>query len=319
MLQQNASFDTVTRGAIRAFGSAESPIALGALFAIMTPLSLYLAIRFGRWWWPSAVVLMGGAFATVSRTAIVMLFVSGLVVLVLRFRETWRYAPLLLIPMVVVVHFAVPGALGAMKNAFAPPGGLINEHKGLWNGPTQDEYVYRSAFPDREAEIGVGEEEAGSGRLADIGPSLELFRMKPVFGYGYGTLQPLGPDANTRIVDNQWLSSLLNVGLVGVLALAWLFIRFVRGVGTWAFQERTDDGWLLVALVASVAAFGVGMFTLDSFAFTQVTFVFFVILGLGSALALAPDPVPAPSFETSPAPARPSRIRLGRQPALSAE
>ena len=59
---------------------------------------------------------------------------------------------------------------------------------------------------------------------------------------------------------------------------------------------------MLVALVASVAAFGVGMFTLDSFSFTQVTFVFFVILGLGSALVLAPDPVPAPSFETSPAP-----------------
>jgi polysaccharide biosynthesis protein PslJ len=293
LLQQMASFEEVARGTFRAVGSAEGPIALGALFAVITPLSLYLAIRFGRWWWMSVVLLMGGAFATVSRTAVLMLAVASLVVLVLRFRESWRFAPLL-IPMVVMVHFAVPGALGAMKTAFAPPGGLINEH-------TQDEYV------------------VGSGRLADIGPSLELFSKKPVLGYGYGTLKTDGPDANARIVDNQWLFSLLNVGLVGVFALVWLFMRFIRSVGRWAFQERTDDGWLLVALVASVAAFGVGMFTLDAFAFTQVTFVFFVILALGSALALAPDPVPAPSFEASPARGLPNgRIGEARRPALSA-
>ena len=40
-----------TRGAVRALGSAEHPIALGALFVIIAPLALYLAIRFGRWWW----------------------------------------------------------------------------------------------------------------------------------------------------------------------------------------------------------------------------------------------------------------------------
>ena len=289
------TFFEMERGAFRAVGSAESPIALGALFAIMTPFALYLALRSGRWWWwASVLLLMGGSFATVSRTAMVMLFVASLVMLVLRFREAWRFAPLL-IPLVVMVHFAVPGALGSMKTAFHPPGGLINEH-------LQSDY------------------EPGSGRLADIGPSLELFQKKPVFGYGYGTLQTTGPDPNARIVDNQWLFSLLNVGLVGVVALAWLFMRFLRVVGRRAFQERTDDGWLLVALAASVAAFGVGMFTLDSFSFTQVTFVFFVILGLGSALTLTPDPVPAPSFETSPA----SRVPHGRRfeaqrPALSAE
>jgi hypothetical protein len=294
ILQQVVSFTGEERGAIRALGSAEHPIALGALFAIVAPLGLYLALRFGRWWWVSVVLLMAGVFATVSRTAFVMLVVASLVFLILRTRETWRYTPLLL-PMVVMVHFAVPGALGAMKYAFNPPGGVVQQQ-------SQDDV------------------KAGEGRVADLGPSFALFREKPVLGYGYGTLKTDGEDANARILDNQWLSSLLNIGLVGVFAIAWLFLRFIRRVGRGALRERSDEGWLLVALVSSVAAFGAGMFTFDAFAFTQVTFVFFVILALGAVLELAPDPVPLPSDEPSPAPGlRPARIRAARQPALSAE
>jgi polysaccharide biosynthesis protein PslJ len=274
LLQQTATFTGDARGTIRALGSAEHPIALGALFVIVAPLAVYLAIRFGRWWWATVVILMAGTFATVSRTAVVMMVGAIIVFLVLRFRETWRLAPLLL-PIIIVVHFMVPGALGAVKTAFAPPGGLIAEH-------SNDEVA------------------AGSGRLADIGPSLALFSEKPVLGYGYGTMQTTGPDANALILDNQWLSSLLNVGLVGVLSLVWLFTRFIRDVGRRARHEPTVDGWLLVALVASVTAFGVGMFTYDAFAFTQVTFVFFVILALGSVLVLARDPVFAPSFHPAP-------------------
>jgi hypothetical protein len=292
-LQKTAFFTGQTRGTVRALASAEHPIALGAMFVIVAPLALYLAIRFGRWWWASVVILMAGTFATVSRTAVLMMVVVTAVLLVLRFRETWRFAPLL-IPMVVVVHFMVPGALGAVKSSFSPPGGLVAEQ-------SSDKIV------------------AGSGRVADIGPSLDLFRAKPLLGYGYGTMQTSGPDTNARILDDQWLTSLLNTGLVGVFSLAWLFARFVREVGRRARQERTVDGWLLVALVASVVAFGAGMFTYDALVFTQITFVFFVILAVGSVLVLAPDPVLA-----SPEPAAerripPAPVGDARRPALSAD
>jgi O-antigen ligase len=294
LLQPTASFTGQTRGTIRALGSAEHPIALGALFVIVAPLALYLAIRFGRWWWANVVILMAGTFATVSRTAVLMAVVATLVFLVLRFRETWRFAPLL-IPMLVIVHFVVPGALGAVKYSFSPPGGLVAEQ-------SNDEIV------------------EGSGRVADIGPSLDLFRAQPILGYGYGTLQTSGPDANARILDNQWLSSLLNVGLVGVLSLLWLFTRFVREVGRRARHLRTVDGWLLVALVASVVAFAAGMFTYDAFVFTQATFVLFVILALGSVLVLAPEPVFAPSSYSAPGGrVPPVRVDDGRRPALSAD
>ncbi len=236
---------------------------------------------------------MGGTVATVSRTAAIMLFVASLVMLALRFRETWRFAPLLL-PMIVMIHFAAPGTLGALKYSFMPPGGLVAEQ-------SSDEYV------------------EGSGRIADIGPSLELFKEKPVLGYGYGTLQTSGPDANSRILDNQWLSSLLNIGLVGVFSLIWLFTRFLRGMIRSARRLRTPDGWLLVALCASVAAFAICMFTFDAFAFTQVLFVFFMLLGLGSALVFAEDPILAPQSEpASVASARRGAVRQ-RRPALSSE
>jgi hypothetical protein len=286
LLQETVSFTEESRGTIRAVGSAEHPIALAALFVIVAPLALYLALRIGWWWWPTVVILMAGTFATVSRTAVMMMVAASIVFLVLRFRETWRLAPLL-IPMLIVVHLMVPGALGAVKSALRPPGGLIAEHSNpeVGAGPGR--------HPDDDA--------AGSGRLTDIGPSLALFSEKPLLGYGYGTMQVTGPDTNARILDDQWLSSLLNVGLVGVFSLVWLFTRFIRDVGRQARHERTVDGWLLVALVASVTAFGIGMFTYDAFAFTQVTFVFFVILALGSVLVLARDPVLAPSFQPAPA------------------
>ena len=264
LIEAGSITDDTRAGDIRALGSAEHPIALGALFALAAPLALYLAIRYGRGWWVSLVIVMGGTVATVSRTAAIMLFVASLVMLALRFRETWRFAPLLL-PMIVMIHFAAPGTLGALKYSFMPPGGLVAEQ-------SSDEYV------------------EGSGRLADIGPSLELFKEKPVFGYGYGTLQTSGPDANSRILDNQWLASLLNIGLVGVFSLIWLFTRFLRGMTRSAQRLRTPDGWLLVALCASVAAFAICMFTFDAFTFTQVMFVFFMLLGLGSALVFAERP-----------------------------
>ena len=293
LVEAGSITDDTRPGNIRALGSAEHPIALGALFALAAPLALYLAIRYGRGWWVSLVIVMGGTIATVSRTAAIMLFVASLVTLALRFRETWRFAPLLL-PMVVLIHFAAPGTLGALKYAFMPPGGLVAEQ-------SNDEIV------------------EGSGRIADVGPSLELFKKKPILGYGYGTLQTSGPDANSRILDNQWLSSLLNIGLVGVFSLVWLFTRFLRGMIRSARRMRTPDGWLLVALCASVAAFAICMFTFDAFTFTQVTFVFFLLLGLGSALVFADDPILAPEPEPARAPSARRELVRQRRPALSSE
>jgi O-antigen ligase len=265
ILKATGEIETLERGArLRAFGSAQHPIAMGAAFAMTIPLALSLAIarRQARWWLAAGAVMIG-AVSTVSRTAILMIVVVGLVFLWLR-PEMKRFWPFI-VPVIVATHFALPGTLGTIKKSFFPAEGLIAQQ--------QDAAV-------------------GSGRLATLGPALrEEFVPNPLFGEGFATrvTKPNRdvPVANAPILDNQWLGILLETGVAGALSLLWLFLRFIRRMGHEAKQDPSARGWLLVGITASVAAYGVGMFTFDAFSFIQVTFLLFIVIGLGCAAFLA--------------------------------
>ena len=245
---------------LRVFGSAQHPIALSAALALLTPLAVYLRQRNGeRRWLICLALLVAGCAAGVSRTGIVMLVVVGIVFLWLRPREVRRRWPAL-IPVLIILKLVLPGTLGAIKQSFSPPGGLIAEQKSL---PGQ----------------------SGSGRVADIGPALTEWRRQPLLGQGFGTrvIDPgiRGPQAN--ILDNQWLGTLLETGAVGFFGWLWFFARVVRRFGRASREDDSARGWLFVSLAAAVCAFGVGMFTYDAFAFIQVSFLLFILVGIGSA------------------------------------
>ncbi len=76
--------------------------------------------------------------------------------------------------------------------------------------------------------------------------------------------------------------TLLELGLVGTIGWVWLLGRTVRQLSRRAREDTSPDGWLFVALAASVTAFAVGMLTFDAFSFVQVTFALFILLGLGA-------------------------------------
>ena len=249
-------------GATRALGPAEHPIALSAALVMLVPLAIYLVRTAGARWWLAFAALLLGVLATASRTGIVMLIVVAVVFLALRPRETKRLWPLL-VPLLVVTHFAVPGTLGSIKHAFLPEGGLIEQQKST--------------------EFGCD----SSGRLADIGPTLDEVSRKPFFGHGYGTRVTTGKDSNACVLDNQWLGTLLDVGLVGALAWLWLFLAVLRRLGRVAQEDRSKNGWLLVGVTASITAYAVGMATYDALGFTQVTLLLFVILALGAVSGTA--------------------------------
>lgn len=253
--------ETSRGGRLRVFGSAQHPIALGATLAVIFPLSLYLAKRSGRWiWWVPAALLVLGAFSTVSRTSVLMLAVAGLVLLALRPREMRRLVIPALIAVPLIVHLALPGTMGSLQSAFFPEGGLVAEQQ--------------EAAGQR-----------GAGRVADLGPALSEYAETPLVGQGYGTriVMPGGGGLeNADILDNQWLKSLLEVGIVGVVAWVWLFWIAVVRLGRAARGDPSADGWLPAALAASIAAFAAGMLTFDAFSFIQVTFLFFVLLALGA-------------------------------------
>jgi polysaccharide biosynthesis protein PslJ len=261
-------FQRVGTAKLRVFGSAQHPIALSAALVILMPLALYLARRYGQRRWYACALALGIACAsTISRTGIVMVLVVGIVFLWLRPRETRRFWPALF-PALLAIHFVLPGTLGAIKQSFLPAGGLVAEQ-------------HASAHT------------AGSGRLADLGPGLRLWREKPLLGQGYGTqvvnLSASGIDAN--VFDDQWLGTLLGVGLIGFSGWIWLFVRAVRRFGREAKRDRSERGWLLAAITASIAAYAIGMLTYDAFAFIQVTFLLFILLAIGSSL-LAEPPTP---------------------------
>ena len=99
----------------------------------------------------------------------------------------------------------------------------------------------------------------GSGRIADLGPSLgEWSGGNPFVGQGFGTRVDRSQDgvgrAAPQILDNQWLSTLLEIGAVGVLGLLWLFCRAIRRLARRARADAGPDGWLATALCASLLA-----------------------------------------------------------------
>jgi hypothetical protein len=246
-------------GEVRAYGSAQHAIPLGAMLVMMLPMAVYLFKRTGqRAWLVASLILVMGALATTSRTAVVMLFVIGFVFLWLKRDEVVKLAPWIPVGL-VVIQVAMPGTLGTFKAIFFPKEGLIAEEQQ-----------------------GEG---TGTGRVADIGPSLQEWGREPFFGQGFGTRLTSQFDhlQNARILDDQWLSSLLEVGMVGVGALLWLIVRAIRRLKLYAKGDDSDYGWLLTGFAASIYAFAIGMVTYDAFSFIQVTFMLFLMLGLSAA------------------------------------
>jgi O-antigen ligase/polysaccharide polymerase Wzy-like membrane protein len=253
---------------LRVFGSAEHPIALSAALVMLIPLAIYLWRRYRqRRWCVAALTLTAASASTVSRTGVVMLLVVATVFIWLRPRQARRVWPAIF-PALIVIHFAVPGTLGAIKQSFLPKGGLVAEQKGDAGG-------------------------SGSGRVADLGPGLRLWQAAPLLGQGYGTqvVNPHKGGIDANIFDDQWLGTLLATGAVGFFGWLWFFTRVIRRLAAEAKRDDSDRGSLLTAIAGSVAAYAIGMTTFDAFAFVQVTFLLFILTGLASAL-LAERPTP---------------------------
>jgi hypothetical protein len=261
-------------GRLRVYGPAQHPIALGAMLVMMIPLSIYLARQMGnRLWYGVTGILLLGTVSTVSRTSVMMLVAVGVVSMSLRPALIKPVATALL-PALIAVHIVVPGAIGSLKESFFPRVGIV-----------QDQTKF-------------------GGRVSSqrLDPQFKIIKDQPFFGQGYGTRITQGPQTNALVLDNQWLGTAVETGLIGVFTWIWVFVRFLRRSGHIARRDHSGRGALLTALAASVTAFSIGMLTYDAFSFIQVTVVTFLLLALGcSAIAYRgpwPEvPVLGPLFE----------------------
>jgi hypothetical protein len=284
-------------GEIRAQGASGTAIELSATMAMLVPFAIYLGVTRGqRRWFGAAAVLLAGDFASGSRTGLISIVVMLIVFLWLRPRQTLRCWPAL-IPVLAVVHFLDPGAIGGFYNGFFPQGGLVAQQSQTFVGP--------------------GGVQENANRLSRLGPELHEFaNYNPLFGEGFGTritgktsliastsklagvgdysfngqaVPGSGSQDNAEVLDDQWLGTLLETGVLGLIAWAWLFARAIRRLGARARLERdTPDGWLPVATAASLAGFVASMFFYDAFAFTQGDFLTHLLIGFAAVLLALP-------------------------------
>jgi hypothetical protein len=273
-------------GRLRVLASSQHPIALGCALTMTVPLAVFLARHAGtrawsRIWTCAAFVIAAGAFATISRTTVLMAVTMFALLLYLRGRSVLRYWPIVVV-LGAVVHLAAPGAIGGLYKSLLPEEGVVADLSGRAG-------------------------QAGSGRLADLGPAGDLWLEKPVLGHGLGTEELVLDDPEVIsagqvppeiIFDNQYLNTLVTLGTLGILATAWFTWGAAAKIVGAARRTTGKSGDLMVACGLSSAAFAAGMVFFDAFSFVQGTLLFVVIAAVGLRVAAvcrqeAEEPAPA--------------------------
>jgi hypothetical protein len=280
LIREQRTVFTERGGNLRVYASAQHPIALSAALFMTFPLALYLIGRAktrvrSQLWGVAAAICAVGAVATISRTTVIMGLAILLVGLWVRGHQVLRFWPLLLV-LPFVIHFAVPGALGGIYNAFNPKEGLTTD-------------------------LTTRGGEQGSGRLADVEPGLNVWSESPLYGNGIGTQvttgesgaaqTALGAEGAVIFFDNEWLSTLVSLGILGIVGTAWFVFGSLLTVGRFARRVRGPRSELAAVCAAAIGAFAVSMLVFDAFAFVQSTIIFFAVAALGlQARRLGPRP-----------------------------
>jgi hypothetical protein len=261
-------------GRLRVHSSAQHPIALGAALIMVVPLAMYLAQKAARgpkaiFWNVAGGIILVGAIATISRTVVVMGIAMLILGVWLRPKILPKVLPVLLV-IPIVAHAAAPGALGGLAHSFGIGGGkpLIESVQGR---PGQ----------------------AGSGRLDDIEPGLRMWSRSPLVGLGIDSSQvatsgvpasaqvPRETSGPAIIFDNQYLRTLVSLGLIGLIGAVWFVWGSAIRLARRSKHLAGDDGDLLAACAITCAGYAAGMAFFDSFSFVQATLIFFIVAALG--------------------------------------
>jgi hypothetical protein len=238
-------------GFTRAAGTSSHPIEFGVVLAMILPVALHFALtdlsRSALARWLPVGLIAFAVPITISRSALV-----GVVVALLVLIPTWsaarrRISYLVIAGVVVAIYVAIPGMLGTLTRLFT---NISNDGSAL-------------------------------SRTDSYSLALEFIERAPLFGRGLSTFLP-----QYRILDNQYLGLLIEVGFVGTVALLAVFATAVD-TALVSRRSSTDETTrsLAQSLVAMVAAGTVSFATFDAFGFPQASTL--VFLGIGCIAALA--------------------------------
>ena len=242
----------------RVVATASHPIEFGVVMAIVLPIALHLALtataeeKRARW---ICVGLIGvAAPLSLARSAILGVLCGMLMLWCGWSWERKKAAIKITLAYIVGMRLLVDGLLGTIRGMFV----------NMFNDPSYQ------------------------GRTMDYSKIGEMFGQRPWFGHGLGTFDP-------RIyffLDNQYLGTLVETGLVGLVSMIALFLvglftarsvhRMCRNAGL------TKLGELGRALAASMFVVITSFITFDALGFRMVAGLLFVVLGLiGAAWRIA--------------------------------
>jgi O-antigen ligase len=235
----------------RPSATAIHPIEFGTVLAIVLPIAVHYALcssgRGRSWRWFGVALIGLGIPMSVSRSAILGAIVAGVIVL-----PTWpsrqrHRGYVVLLVFALVVKLFVHGLLGTLL--------------GLFTGISSSD----SSTTSR----------TGSYHLVG-----EYLSQHPIFGRGVGTFLP-----SYHILDNQYLGTLLELGVAGVLALLALLLIAVysawRGAQVATNATTCDLGY---CLAASISAATVCLGTFDGLSFPMFTSLMMLLIGCCHAL-----------------------------------
>jgi O-antigen ligase len=245
-----------TRGSLnRVAGTAGNPIELGVTAAMLLPLALVLAMHdtdrsFRRRWAPVPLIALTIP-ASVSRSAVVGIALSiGTLIVLMPARQR------------VVALAGIPLALAAV---FMTSHGLIGTFASYFSGKDGNSIGHRTNnYPYAE----------------------HLVRQAPLFGHGGGThINDVATVASSiHVFDNQYLTTVVELGLIGVLVLAALFlVPMIAALKARKRSKNAELRLLCAAVAGGALAAGVCSAFFDSFAFPMFYNIFAFVAGLAGA------------------------------------
>jgi O-antigen ligase len=237
-------------------GPTEHGLALASMLTIALPFAILqlLAVkdRARRLLYIVAIgLILGASLATARKTAIIAP-VAAVGVLVAYNRRLLKWVPVALVLVVPVIHVVAPGALGTFG---------ILASSGSSNSTVGREDDYSAVTPD--------------------------VLTHPLFGRGFGTLDPQNLRWY-RILDNQYLGEIFQVGALGLLAYLAIVLSAI-GTAHGVIKRGGLRAPPVLAASAGCAAYAVVSFTFDALSFPQAPYMFFFAAGLIAAAASQRD------------------------------